>query len=100
MSISTEGWSNKGCTSGRWCRCGTWKQHWVTETKKPWPIKCSVYGCNGIAEHGGHLVNKDEDGEWIAPICASCNGRSPKDVFSLKPDTPLYSANVSRTCGK
>lgn len=34
MGIKAEGWGNKKGTSNRECNCGSWKKHWLNESKK------------------------------------------------------------------
>lgn len=97
MSIPTTGWSNKGGTTERACKCGTWKQHWINFAKKPWPASCSVQGCSNTPSLGGHVINTDVTGERIVPMCDSCNRLG--GTFSLKGSIPVPSANRSETCG-
>lgn len=88
-------WKNKNGTSDRECACGSWIKHWEKISKRDFPTKCSVKGCNEKASLGAHVISNSVSGEWIAPLCASCNKRS--DEFSLKPGTILVSANKKLT---
>ncbi len=92
-------WQNKNGTSDRNCSCGTWKEHWQNFSNKKWPETCSVQNCDNKATLGAHIINSNNmSGEWIAPFCSSCNKRT--DIFSLKPDTTVVSANKDLTCEK
>ena len=96
MDITADGWKNKKGTSDRSCKCKTWKQHWINNSGKLWPNKCSIRGCDNSATLGAHIINSEVDGEKIVPACDSCNKLS--DKFSLKGGTILVSANKSKTC--
>ncbi len=96
MSIPTAGWFNKGGTADRTCVCGSWQQHWVNFARKPWPVQCSVEGCNCRPTVGGHVVNPSVEGERIVPLCNSCNGLTT--TFSLKGGIAVPSANKAETC--
>ena len=100
MSITAKGWKNKKGTTNRSCKCGSWKQHWINFSGKPWPTKCSISGCNGTADVGAHIINSDEDvhGEYIVPACYSCN--QVDGEFDLKEHVTLVSANKQNTCEK
>lgn len=96
MSLPCKGWKNKAGTSERHCNCGSWKQHWINCSSNPWPTYCSVEGCCNRAALGAHIYNPNATGEWIVPMCESCNkiGYS----FSLKNNVTLVSANKNKTC--
>lgn len=96
MSVTTIGRKNKNGTSARTCNCGSWKQHWINASGKPWPKTCSIAGCDNDAEVGAHIINKDVSGEYIVPACKSCNNST--SAFSLKPGITLISANKQKTC--
>lgn len=98
MSIPTIGWSNKGGTIDRACKCGTWKQHWINFSKKQWPANCSVEGCSNKPTLGAHVINPTVIGERIVPMCDSCNSLS--GTFTLKGSISVPSANKSQTCEK
>jgi hypothetical protein len=97
MSITAEGWKNKGGTSARSCKCGNWAQHWVNHSGKSWPAECSVSGCSSKATLGAHVINRSVAGERIAPMCGSCNGLTGS--FTLKGGVTLPSASPAETCG-
>jgi hypothetical protein len=97
ISIPAAGWSNKGEAADRVCRCGTWKNHWINFVRESWPATCSVLGCSGTPTLGGHVINKRVSGEWIVPMCDSCNQRV--DTFKLKIFITVPSAIESKTCG-
>lgn len=97
MDITATGWKNKGGTSVRSCKCGSWAQHWVKYANKPWPATCSVLGCNNRATLGAHIINSGVTGEKIVPMCDACNGRT--DSFTIKGGVTLPSANTAETCG-
>lgn len=97
MSIPASGWSNKGGTSVRSCKCGTWKQHWINYAKKQWPTTCSVQGCSNAPTLGAHVINTSVTGERIIPMCDACNGLS--NAFTLKGSISVPSANTAQTCG-
>ncbi len=94
--MTANGWKNKRGTAERSCKCGTWKQHWITYAEKSWPATCSVSGCSSAPTLGAHIINPSVTGERIAPFCDSCNKRN--DAFDLKKDPILVSANTSQTC--
>lgn len=98
MTIPATGWTNKSGTSDRSCVCGTWKQHWITFSKKSWPDQCSVSTCSSKPTLGGHVINKDVTGERIVPLCDSCNKLS--GTFTLKASVSVPSANKAETCEK
>lgn len=96
--VTTAGWSNKGGTGDRGCKCGTWKQHWVNYSNKSWPSTCSVDGCSNSPTLGAHVINGAVAGERIVPMCDSCN--KLVGSFKLKDKVTLASANKSETCDK
>lgn len=96
MGLPCKGWKNKSGTSDRSCSCGSWKQHWINNSGKEWPTYCSVDGCSNRATLGAHIYNSNADGEWIAPMCESCNKINRE--FSLKGKITLVPANKSKTC--
>ena len=98
MDIVASGWSNKGGTAERACKCGTWQQHWINESKKPWPTTCSVQGCSSKPTLGAHIINPQVSGERIVPMCSSCNNLTGS--FTLKGSISLIHANKSLTCEK
>ena len=98
MTLPNSGWKNKGGTSVRSCKCGSWKDHWIKHTGKEWPSTCSVEGCSANAELGAHLYNSGAKGEWIAPLCTGCNNTNAE--FTLKGGISLVPANQSETCAK
>ena len=98
MTIPATGWKNKVGTSDRGCKCGTWKDHWIKFSKKPWPASCSVKNCGASPTLGAHVINPDVAGERIIPMCDSCNKVS--DTFTLKGEVSVPSANKSETCEK
>ena len=99
-NMITTGWKNKNNTSGRKCICGSWKEHWIrfNHFKYLWPSKCSVNGCNNRATLGAHVINGNVAGEFIVPMCDSCNKR--REEFDLDYGTSFASANKSKTCEK
>ena len=96
MSITAENWKNKKGTSNRSCNCGSWKQHWINQSSKSWPDKCSVKGCSNDATLGAHVINASVSGERIIPACDSCNKLD--DEFDLKGGVTVVSANKLETC--
>lgn len=98
MGVTCHGWKNKVGTQYRECNCGSWKQHWINNSGREWPDKCSVAGCNNTATLGAHVYNKNVSGEKIIPACDSCNKKTGE--FSLKSGVTLVSANKQKTCEK
>ncbi|WP_139816719.1 hypothetical protein [Paenibacillus barengoltzii] len=98
MSLPADGWKNKKGTGSRSCNCGSWKDHWINNSKKAWPSTCSISGCNNAATLGAHVINSKVSGEKIVPACASCNKLDSE--FSLKGGVTLVSANKQETCEK
>ena len=98
MEVTADGWKNKVGTGERSCKCGSWKQHWINASGKPWPSKCSIKGCTNDATLGAHIINSSVSGEKIVPACDSCNKLSGE--FSLKGGVTLVSANKQETCEK
>lgn len=96
--ITCKNWKNKKGTGVRTCTCGTWKQHWINFSGKPWPVSCSVSGCTNKPTLGAHVINSEVSGEKIVPMCASCNNIT--EYFDLKGGITLVSANKSETCEK
>ena len=96
MSITADGWKNKGGTGQRSCKCKTWKQHWINNSGEAWPDKCSIRGCTNSATLGAHIYNPSVEGERIVPACDSCN--KLENEFSLKGGVTLVLANKSKTC--
>ena len=98
MSLPNSGWKNKVGTGARTCKCGSWKQHWINFSDKPWPSECSVKGCSNKPTLGAHVINKDVEGERIVPMCDSCNKLT--ESFALKGSVICPPANTSITCDK
>jgi len=98
MSITAENWKNKKGTANRSCNCGSWKQHWINNSSKSWPSKCTVKDCENSATLGAHIINSSVSGEKIVPACDFCNKLS--DEFDLKGGVTVVSANKSETCEK
>lgn len=98
MPITATGWKNKGGTSTRSCKCGSWKQHWIKISGENWPSACSVKRCTTAPSLGGHIYNPNVSGEKIVPMCSTCNART--DAFDLNGGVTLVSANKSETCEK
>lgn len=96
MTLPCNGWKNKSGTSDRSCKCGSWKQHWINNSNEKWPTCCSVAGCDNKATLGAHIYNPNVEGEWIVPMCESCNKNNSE--FSLTGGITLVSANKSKTC--
>lgn len=97
MKLPVSNWKNKAGTGTRTCICGSWKQHWLNFSNKPWPAACSVKGCDNAPTLGAHIYNPDVSGEYIVPMCPECNKLTSS--FSLKGVT-CVSANKSKTCEK
>lgn len=95
MSLRNYGWKNKNGTSERTCKCGSWKDHWIKNSKESWPLTCSAADCNNYAEVGAHVINSNEPGEWIIPLCRVCNKSIGE--FSIKNGVTLVSANKALT---
>lgn len=95
MYFPLSGWKNKNGTSDRYCGCGSWKNHWINNSGKPWPTFCSASDCMQGAEVGAHVINSTLNGEWIIPLCNACNQRT--DVFSISVTTIPVSANKEKT---
>lgn len=98
MGVTCDGWKNKVGTGDRECKCGSWKQHWINNSGKAWPEKCSVAGCDNKPTLGAHVYNPDVIGEMIIPACDSCNKKTSE--FSLKVGVTLVPASKQKTCGK
>jgi hypothetical protein len=99
MNLPDDGWKNKGGTSTRspeCCYCGTWKNHWLENTNKPWPKKCSIFNCDEPPTSGAHIFHPDVGYEVIVPACSSCNNPSNTNLFSLKSETISVYANQDK----
>jgi hypothetical protein len=98
--LPVTGWKNKQGTADRACICGSWQQHWINLSRREWPYYCTVAACTRRATVGAHVINTDArtSGEWIVPLCDSCNKRT--DAFTLTLDTALEPANRAETCEK
>jgi len=59
------------------------------EDKNP-IIYCAHYGCNNLAECGGHVYRYDEQGDvsedevYIVHICSRCNHHTKTEGYPLK----------------
>jgi hypothetical protein len=95
MGLTCIGWKNKNGTSERNCKCGSWKNHWIKNSKESWSLTCSAADCNNYAEVGAHVINSNEDGEWIVPLCIACNNRTGE--YSIKAGVTLVPANKALT---
>ena len=96
--MTCKNWRNKIGTSGRNCRCGSWKQHWINFSGQKWPTTCSVDGCYSFPTLGAHIYNNEVSGEKIVPMCDACNKLTGS--FNLKGGITLVSANKNETCEK
>ena len=97
MTFPYSGWKNKIGTTDRACSCGTWKNHWLQCSDKPWPAYCSVYGCLHPPSLGTHIVNLSVSDQQIVPMCSSCNRLDL--IFNLNVGVTSVSANKSKACG-
>jgi len=95
MYFPLTGWKNKNGTSERSCSCGSWKNHWINNSGKPWPVFCCASDCMLQAEVGAHVINFTLSGEWIIPLCKGCNQRI--DEFSISEYTTPVSGNKEKT---
>lgn len=98
MSITATGWPNKGGTGDRACKCGTWKQLWISFANKSWSGRTSGNIFNRTSTLGAHVINLSFTGERIVPMCDSCNKFS--DTISLKCGVTVPSANKLETLSK
>lgn len=94
MNFPLNGWKNKNGTSEHSCSCGSWKNHWINNSGKTWPIFCSASDCMQIAEVGAHVINYSLRDEWIIPLCKGCNQRT--DAFSISAYATPVSANKEK----
>ena len=69
----------------------TWKKHWEKYSEKKWPENCVVEHCSNKATLGGHIKKyNSNDRKWyIAPICASCNGKD-NEIFNIDSSNVVY----------
>lgn len=82
------------------CKCGTWKKHWINNSKgKAWPSQCIAIGCTEAATEGGHVIKVDssDKNHYIIPIGYSHNGVD-KEYYVA--ENYFVSANKSETCDK
>lgn len=103
MNVPIDDWRNKAGTADRACSCGSWKDHWLKFSGKPWPLHCSKDGCSGSADVGAHIVNPAlGKHEYIAPLCLGCNSHlsALPHIFSLRGGITLVPANKAETCDK
>ena len=91
-------WKNKKGTGDRNCKCGSWKNHWINFSGKPWPSECCVNNCKEKPTLGAHVFHPEISGERIVPMCTQCN--KIEVTFGLKSNTILVSANTSSTCDR
>lgn len=83
-------WENAEGTSTQLdSRCGSWKQHYINVTQKPFPAQCSCLDCYSPAHDVCHVINKALSGNklYIVPLCSRCNHR--QGTFALYPGTVL-----------
>ena len=85
-------WRNKSGTADRESPSGSWKDYWIEHSGRSWPSKCSVRGCNNPATIGAHVYSRDAYGEYIVPMCDSCNHRTGS--FMIEFGTEFVSANT------
>jgi hypothetical protein len=97
-ALYKHGWQNKSRTSERTCACGTWREHWLKFSGKPWPSKCSVSGCENDPTLGAHVVQETftNKHEYIVPMCQACNAKM--ESFTVRSGTKFVSANKYETC--
>ena len=95
---TAKGWKNKNGTASRHCKCGTWIDHWRRFSGRSWPDECSVDGCTKTAKLGAHVYSSSVSGEYIVPMCNSCNKQG--NEFDLNVGVTAVSANRSETCEK
>ena len=96
MNMLTNGWKNKNDSADKSCRCGTWKNHWLNYANKSWPSFCAVYGCVHSPTLGALIYNAVITGEYIVPMCHSCNGLNV--TFNLNEGVTPIGANKSEVC--
>jgi hypothetical protein len=66
---------------------GTWKDHWVEHTEKPWPDHCTILDCEKTATDGGHVKSASyPDTEFIVPVCGDCNKDHEKNFHLKSPE--------------
>ena len=63
--------------------CGPWIDHWKTFSGEE-PGLCANSDCNKQAKDGGHVTITGKDGEWIVPLCKTCNHPSKTEEMSLR----------------
>lgn len=100
---------NEQGTADRACFCGTWADHWRKFNPKGpffglYVNECSVQGCKGSFEVGGHVKHViafgiGDQSSYILPMCRQCNG-NPDLIFICKVGIDSAPANVSETCGQ
>jgi len=73
MSVTPKNWKNTNGTANSDCSCGSWKQHWIDSSRRPWPERCSVASCSNEPTIGAHISNTKVNGVKIVPMCASCH---------------------------
>lgn len=96
MDLPTSGWKNKIRARKIHCKCGSWKDHWINNSKSPWPLLCSISGCWQSPTLGIHIRNRNVKGEYIVPACDRC--RWIIDEFNLKPGVAIVPAKKQLAC--
>lgn len=65
---------------------GTWLEFWENSTGRK-AEECKVYGCEGKAEVGGHVIKVGEGAkEYILPMCYSCNNKKDEVFWAFEED--------------
>ena len=59
----------------------SWLDFWESKKGKK-ADGCEVYGCNGKADLGGHVIKSGEvSKEYILPMCYTCNNKPDYEEF-------------------
>lgn len=98
VAYPANGWRNViGSASYPKCKCGSWRQHWLTFSGAKSPGEYAAEYRINEPENGAHIRNAAVRGENIASLCHECNEQT--DEFSQKAGTLLVPASRKGTCG-
>lgn len=83
MGLVSTDWQSNILSAQKTCKvCGSWKNHWISNTNLSWPNVCSVDGCLAAPTVGAIIKHAEINAERIIPICEICYQNTK--LFNLK----------------
>ncbi len=88
-------------TVDKFCKCGSWLDHWMNYSGQRLPVYCPVAGCYEKAEVGAHIQrDTPADYSWyIVPLCKRHNAQMGQPL-KIGNYIILVPANVRLTCDR